>query len=306
MPTAHPAAKPTASSGGENDLRALFARQAAEADRVLAMDHFFIVGCQKTGTTWLQALLNGHPDICCSGEARLGGWLLPQLAQAVRSYNEGQRMGDLGSLDGDNVAQLFRVASALVMAKWTSGRTVRFMGEKTPEHALCMNFLGQAFPGAKFIHTIRDPRDAAVSGWKHNLREGKPEFARQFPTFAAYVEYFAAQHYVRYVQSARAWGEANPARYTEVRYEDLHARPHDEARRALEFLGADASEAGVRACLEAGSFERLSGGRKRGEGDDASHFRKGLVGDWQSDFDEASLVALEKHAGPMMRQLGYA
>ena len=29
---------------------------------------FFIGGAAKSGTTWLQLLLNAHPEISCSGE----------------------------------------------------------------------------------------------------------------------------------------------------------------------------------------------------------------------------------------------
>jgi hypothetical protein len=33
------------------------------------MDLVFIGGSPKSGTTWLQLLLNAHADVCCRGEA---------------------------------------------------------------------------------------------------------------------------------------------------------------------------------------------------------------------------------------------
>lgn len=299
------ATAPGARAADPRAARAVFDEVRRQADNVLAMEHFFIVGCQKSGTTWLQGLLNGHPDIVCSGEARFATLLLQQLAQAARTYNEGQRMGEAGALSSAQVGQLFRTACAMVMSNWTQGRSVKFLGEKTPEHALAMGFLADAFPGCRFVHTIRDGRDGCVSGWFHNLRENPDTFAKRFPTFESYAAYFASQHYVRYIEAARAWGRANPERYTEVRYEQLHERPAEETARILAFLGADASKASVDACVAAGAFERVSGGRTRGEADNASHFRKGVVGDWRGHFTPEAERVFREHAGALMDELGY-
>ena len=48
--------------------------------------------------------------------------------------------------------------------------------------------------------------------------------------------------------------------YCQVRYEDLLAEPVGEVMRLLEFLGADSDEEVARGCVEAASFEQLSGG----------------------------------------------
>ncbi len=303
------AAQPQAASSAAPQAAAaadIFAAIDADARRALSMQHFFIVGCQKTGTTWLQAALNGHPEIACRGEARFATLLLPHIAAAVRGHNKAQRAGELGAITGEQMVQLFRVATAMVMSRWPMGPRVRIIGEKTPEHAIFMGALSNAFPKCRFIHIIRDGRDAAASGWRHNLRENNPEFHARFPTFAPYAAHFAAEHYVTYINRAREWGRAHTDRYREVRYEDLHADPETSMRSLLEFLGADASERPLRRCIDAGAFERLSGGRARGETDNNSHFRKGIVGDWLEHFDDAALAGFNAAAGPLMRELGYA
>ena len=48
-------------------------------DDLLGKQVFFIVGCQKSGTTWVERLLNGHPDVRCHGEAYFGPVLMPLL-----------------------------------------------------------------------------------------------------------------------------------------------------------------------------------------------------------------------------------
>ena len=42
---------------------------------------------------------------------------------------------------------------------------LKIIGDKTPMHTLAVAPLHQLFPKAKFIHIIRDPRDATISQW---------------------------------------------------------------------------------------------------------------------------------------------
>lgn len=52
---------------------------------------FFVVGCQKSGTTWVQNLMDGHPKACCRGDTNVVGILLPRMFQALLAYNNVQR-----------------------------------------------------------------------------------------------------------------------------------------------------------------------------------------------------------------------
>ena len=61
-----------------SDLQQLWDR----LDAVLQKDLFFLVGVGKSGTTWLQKLLDGHPEISCNGEGHFVDVLLPQLQDA--------------------------------------------------------------------------------------------------------------------------------------------------------------------------------------------------------------------------------
>ena len=44
---------------------------------------FFIVGCQKSGTTLVERLLNSHRAIACRGEGRFADLLLPAFRELV-------------------------------------------------------------------------------------------------------------------------------------------------------------------------------------------------------------------------------
>jgi len=59
------------------------------------------------------------------------------------------------------------------------------------------------------------------------------------------------------------------------------------------------------ALLEAHRFEKLTGGRTRGEADPESHLRKGEPGDWNNHFTERVAEAFEETYGDIVDKLGY-
>jgi hypothetical protein len=93
--------------------------------------------------------------------------------------------------------------------------------------------------------------------------------------------------------------------YTEVRYEGLLADAPAETARLLRFLNADAGEGSVRHCVEEASFEKVSGGRRRGDEDPTSMVRKGVSGDWRGAFTERDRRIFKEEAGDLLVELGY-
>ncbi|WP_434972483.1 sulfotransferase domain-containing protein [Longibacter sp.] len=57
--------------------------------------------------------------------------------------------------------------------------------------------------------------------------------------------------------------------------------------------------------LEEKSFERLSGGREKGEEDVTSHFRKGVPGDWKNHFTDEHVSAFKDRYNDLLLKLGY-
>src|SRR5271154_4353460 len=50
---------------------------------------FFVCGCPKSGTTWVQLLLDRHPEISCAGESHLVV-LLKKFSALVADHNHHQ------------------------------------------------------------------------------------------------------------------------------------------------------------------------------------------------------------------------
>lgn len=306
---------------------------------------FFVLGQQKSGTTWLMRMLDAHPEVLCRGEGRFfgGGWRQKSLkhrdanrppsslqhalldAEYLRLWVERSVWSreDDAQAHLDNITRL-SVDYFLKARLHKSGK--RLVGDKspllTPE---TLRDAGRIHPEAKVIHIVRDGRDAAVSAAHHSWNFGNAE---KDPTLAtrgdAYRQnpgdpretgesIFAPGQLQKL---ASDWNqrvgravEDGPAllgeNYTEVRYEGLLERPEEEMARLLRFLGTDSGEKSVRRCVDTASFEKLAKGRERGEEDSTSFFRKGVSGDWINVFTGEDKRIFNEEAGELLVKLGY-
>jgi hypothetical protein len=272
---------------------------------------FFLTGAPKSGTTWLGKLLDAHPEISCRGEACVHHFG-QRLVEACKSYNDllARRRAvitdsnDFPQLPWPDVMTLMRVFMELRLKAIADPAQagLRFLGEKDPEHALHFKELDQLFPEAKFIHIIRDGRGVFISAWHHNVRSKDVNLQRLgFDDFLG----ITAREWADRVRRAREAGKRLGTRYFEVRYEDLVAGPTHWMSRVLGFLGAEAGEATLQACIEAASFEKLSRGRKPGEEDASSFFRKGDPDDWRNQLTDAQCERFDQLSGGLLKDLGY-
>lgn len=288
----------------ETDIERLYQDWRKGHDRVGRLRKVFLIGCIKSGTTWLANLLDGHPEVVIQGEGGFAWCLDPTLAQAFAAFNQHQKaqpavthLRDVDLLltlrtliDG----QFYRYLSA---CKRNTDR-VRVVGDKTPQHTIGIPRLVQIYPDARFIHIIRDPRDAATSAWFHfGRREQRP--------LAEYVRHFITQVWPVNVVNGRKSGRELGSQYMEVRYEDLLVREAELVRAMLRFLDVDASDEAVAACSAAGSFERRSGGRSRGQADNNSFFRSGTAGDWRNHLPVDVVDECCRQMAPVMQEFGY-
>lgn len=235
--------------------------------------------------------------------------------------------------DGENVDEhlgnLSRLAVNYFLTQRLSKTDKKVVGDKTTfSSGEIVNEIGAIYPEGRVIHMIRDGRDVAVSMihhmWNYSKDVGafydlesedleKRDAYRENPASALAEGLFTEK---RLTNIARSWarhvGKAvddGPAllggNYAEVRYEDLLQRPEEEVGRLLRFLGADVNEETVKRCIEAGSFEKWSEGRERGEEESSSFYRKGIAGDWKNIFTEDDKRVFKKAAGELLIRLCY-
>lgn len=170
-----------------------------------------------------------------------------------------------------------------------------------------------AISAERAFHVIRDPRDIVVSAYfshKYSHPEGdwliqQREFLRRAPLdegIRASIDFRAAQF-----RRLDMWDYSQPGVY-EGKFEHLIEYSLGEFTRIFKFLGIlpdPLTEAALVEILADHSFERLSGGRRRGLEDDHHHYRRGTPGDWQRYFSPANKEYFKRSYAPLLIKLGY-
>ena len=300
-------------------------------------DVFFVLGYQRSGTTWLATLLRAHPEVHCDGEGHFhrGDDHRRYLPDCLASCGELKQWATEHSnlwchgRDVSEDAEFFAAAiTRAVFDRVATHTQKRLVGDKSglvgPKAVASLH---RMFPGARVLHLVRDPRDVAVSKCFH-LWRGVADAAIELPpgeeairsaylndsqAFGAnglsifhhdFLRAFA-EEWATWVPACRELGrELFRERYFELSYEGLHGDTHEVLNAVLTFLGASVDPAIVRTCVAEASFNSQSG-RSPGHLDVASYFRKGIVGDWATYFTPEDIVVLEKLAGAAMQRMGY-
>jgi hypothetical protein len=99
-------------------------------------------------------------------------------------------------------------------------------GDKTPSCGTHIHIVNRMFPNCRFLHIIRDGRDAALSPIQQWC--GPDDFVS------------ALRYWAETVTCTRKMLRMLPdSRYTELRFEDLVVNPDKELRRVTDFLGLE-------------------------------------------------------------------
>jgi hypothetical protein len=193
---------------------------------------FFIVGVPRSGTTLLRQMLRGHPSLAVPPESHfVPAALTARSGAAALDLILGDEHFTNWQVDAADVrrraaASDMTPASAVRVAfeTYAQAQGRPRWGDKTPAYVLHMPLLAQAFPGARFVHIIRDGRDVAVS-WRE-ARFGPGDVL------------LSAHQWRRMIRHAEADARRLPGgSLLEVRYANLVAQPREELARIIEFLG---------------------------------------------------------------------
>jgi hypothetical protein len=274
---------------------------------------FFVSGSPKSGTTWLQRVLDAHPQVACSGEGHFVDDFITPLAQVMNRYNGRQRVMSKNVYEGrpyyqpvsqaefNDLARHFILAR---MARRADGAQVLWIGDKTPRYAARLGELNQMFPACRIINIVRDPRDVLVSTLAHQVRVGTDGEYRENPAARDRDLRRAVAAWKDDVAPIRPFAEVNPGRLHSLRYEDMLSDPASEAARAFGFLDVSTAPEVIEEIVRATSFEAQTG-RQRGEEDPSAFLRKGVVGDWVGKLEPWLLAFLDETCGELMRAYGY-
>jgi hypothetical protein len=274
---------------------------------------FFVGGGVRSGTTWLQLLLDAHPHVSCNGEGHFFDILAPSLKQAADDHWEfvdNKNRTIFRELKGyppvTQEGTMYLLASwmALFLIRQSEGKDATAIGERTPDNIDHLDMLDVLFPEAKFIQIVRDGRDCAVSAWFHNLRLTPDWTMEKYGSLGAYATGFAGS-WANHLATAQQFSERHPDRFLRVRYEDLTAETERTLARLFGFLGVGCDEFVLARCQSDASFARLSGGRHPGQENRRSFFRKGISGDWRNHLSAPLEAEFRKRTDGWLDRLGY-
>ncbi len=182
-------------------------------------------------------------------------------------------------------------ATALAVARLDSGTLAaepRAWVEKSPQHELRAAEIVAAYPAARFVHVVRDPRSTVAALRRMDMKQ----------------DVWAASRELQWsLDAARRNPELlGPDRYLVVRYEDLIAEPRAVLERVAGFLGIAFDErllvpttAGQPATANSAWEQR----RVRGEIHALS------LDSWRGELDGLELALVLARTSARARELGY-
>jgi hypothetical protein len=270
---------------------------------------FFVLGHPKSGTTWIQMLLNAHPNICCRPEDQFHFFikgipvLLDKYNGIIRENNRRTAQQGLTLYNDEDALQALKMLVMRALFKGFDQSGIDLVGTKDNSIIPHLGLYATLFPKSKFVFVVRDPRDIAVSSWFHNIRV-EDNFLGRAGSMQAWAKN-TAKLWKGTVSKVLTESENMKNRLFHIRYEDLHVNPLDTLTRLLSFLSADHSQEVVGECIEKSSFSNLTGGREQGTENQASFFRKGITGDWKNHLDPADVSSFYKEAPDEMKYFNY-
>lgn len=269
------------------------------------MKCFFIVGCGRSGTTWLRMLLAQHPAVATTRETHLfNGYIAGLQAAWDRDATTRRAIGLQAALTEDQFTTLCADFVRGVMQHIAEANpNAKVIVEKTPAHVRHVPLIVKLLPEAHFIHLIRDPR-ATVASLCAAGRSWGSSWASADPVENARI-------WVRDVSAGREIASLTD-RNTTVKYEALLEPTGWRVLQDLfNAMGLEADEDFCQRALAECTIERL---RKQHENlksrgiasvDGADFFRKGKADAWSGELSMRDVEAIEYIAGDLMRLCGY-
>lgn len=269
----------------------------------------FLVGCPRSGTTWLQLLLSASPAIASSVETHLFQNYLRSLFPAWYTLASARQVGIWDLLTEDEYFKLVREFASGILAHVLAAKpAATIILEKTPNHVLYWREILKIFPDAYFIHLIRDPR-SVVASWRALSRTDGGQMLSPMVSDAC-------KSWVTCVSTGREI-PSGTQNYLEIQYRDLKQDGVRTLRSVFAFCGVEYSDAEAAEILGEYEIDRLRNAdapglaseinrlaRKDGGGT-WSGFRKGEIEGWRSDLTWREVFLVEHIAGKLMDELGY-
>jgi hypothetical protein len=268
----------------------------------------FIVGCGRSGTTLVQALLDAHPEFAVPFESYFPVWFARHLERYERAdgfalatflddvlAHESFRRWNLdtdwvrATIEADAPAN-YADAVRACFAAYARARGKPRYADKTPIFISSIPLLAGLFPEAVFVHLVRDGRNVALSRGGARWGTHRPDL--ELLVWRTQIE--------RGRRDGRALG---PDRYREIHYEALVDDVEAVARELCGFVKADFDPAMLQYQDRAGQILESQPFPE----DHQNLLRpptKGLR-DWRTELTADQVALFDALAGETLRRFGY-
>lgn len=263
----------------------------------------FVIGAPRSGTTWINTILNRHSRVFITNELRFMLFYHEAIVRgADRLANARAKDDFIAHFKGDVRPQLESFFIRHVTKESLKTRMKRSLagpepigpgclwGDKNPfvgraEYEGLTRLMEEIFPDASYVHIYRDPRNSISS----RMTRGKDTVDN------------AVRDWRTIFESCRALGaRAGAKRYHEVRYEELCSERDEEIVTAMfSFLGLETEPEIIEFLREQDQERTPAGTPATGNEDigDVDVFRKRL--------DPEQVAAIESGLGDLIDALGY-
>lgn len=181
----------------------------------------FLVGFPRSGTTLLDTLLMGHPDVEVLEER-------PTIKAVEVALGATERLASLTPLDIEELREVYFSEAR----RWTSGQPGKLLVDKSPLYLNKLPQILRLFPDARFILALRHPMDVLLSCYVTNFRLN--------PAMSNFLSLDAAAEL--YDATFTFWEQCvellKPSIFT-LRYEKLIQDKTAEVKPLFEWLGLD-------------------------------------------------------------------
>lgn len=194
-------------------------------ENTAAVEHVFLLGFPRSGTTLLEVVLDGHPHVTSIEEVEV---LADGVLRFMREPLDLERLARAGAGD----------LQAARQAYWDGVRRtgVQVAGkvfvDKHPLNTIKLPLIARLFPRAKILFAIRDPRDVVLGCFRRRFKMN-PSMYEMLTLTGAADFYDAAMTLAGRVESECGLD------WHPVRYESLVATFEPELRAVCAFIGLE-------------------------------------------------------------------
>lgn len=186
--------------------------------------HIFLVGFPRSGTTLLDQILYGHPDIFVAEEQKL-------LQPIINTIGETQLGIDILSKLSKKDLFNYQEQYWKSVKEYNGNLTEKIFVDKLPLNITNLHFIEKIFPKSKVIVAIRDPRDTILSCIMQPFNINRAMY--NFLDISSATEY-----YCLVMNLYQLFKSKLSLTFHEVAYENIIHNKNDETEKLFTFVGA--------------------------------------------------------------------